>query len=231
MHFSALFMVKKTQLILFSLIAVASISQVFATSSIQIASSKSAMSATTLVSKSTKPLWVELSAQQKLAIAPLSPEWDRMDETQKKKWLKIANKYPAMKPDEQARVQERIRAWVKLSPEQRMQARENFARTTQIKPEQKSAQWQQYQQLSDEQKKQLANEVNRKKSITNIPPESQRNAKPLAPIRVGPALTTKPAQKPIPIQPLQVTQPATSLASPVAPLTTSNSAASQAVAK
>lgn len=133
-----------------------------------------------------KPLWITLTPQHKLTLAPLASEWDKMDEIHKKKWLEIANKYAAMKPDEQARVQERMHAWVKLTPEQRMQARENFARTKQIKPEQKSAQWQEYQQLSNEQKKQLASEASKKKSITNLPPESQRNVKPLAPIKTGP---------------------------------------------
>jgi tRNA nucleotidyltransferase/poly(A) polymerase len=142
---------------------------------------------------SAKPIWAALTPQQKLALAPLAPEWDKMDEIRKKKWLEIANKYAAMKPDEQARVQERMQTWMKLTPEQRMQVRENFARSKQIKPEQKSAQWQEYQQLSEEQKTQFANEANKKKSITNLPPESQRNIKPLAPIKTGP--------KPIPATP------------------------------
>lgn len=133
-----------------------------------------------------KPLWVTLTPQQKLTLASLASEWDKMDEIHKKKWLEIANKYASMKSDEQSRVQERMQAWVKLTPEQRMQARENFTRTKQIKPEQKSAQWQEYQQLSDEQKKQLANDASKKKSVTNLPPESQRNVKPLAPIKTGP---------------------------------------------
>jgi hypothetical protein len=91
---------------------------------------------------------------------------------------------------------------MKLTPEQRMQARENFARTTQIKPEQKSAQWQQYQQLSDDQKKQLANEASKKKSVTNLPPESQRNTKPLAPIKTGPKPITATSQSQY-VQPVQ----------------------------
>ena len=106
-----------------------------------------------------------------------------MEPLRRKKWLEISNKYATMKPDEQARVHERMRSWVKLTPEQRTEVRENFAKTTQIKPERKSAQWQQYQQLSEEQKKQLADEASKKKSLTNIPPESQRQMKPLAPIR------------------------------------------------
>lgn len=231
MRFPALNLNIKLHFFLFPLL-VAGTTMVLATNSAPTTTAQQqkspAQNSNTAVSK---PLWASLSAQQKLALAPLSLEWDKIDEVRKKKWLEIAAKYPSMKPDEQTRVQQRIRDWVKLSPEQRMQARENFAQTTQIKPEQKSVQWQQYQQLSEDQKKQLANEINTKKSITNIPSESQRVVKPLAPIRVGPPVITKPNPKPVP--------PPASIAEPVsigdqnpssAPPTNSTSA-SQAVAK
>ena len=178
---------------------------------------------------SAKPLWATLTAQQKLALTPLAPEWDKLDEIRKKKWLEIANKYASMKPDEQARVQERMQTWMKLTPEQRMQVRENFARSKQIKPEQKSAQWQEYQQLSEEQKAQLATEAGKKKSVTNLPPESQRNIKPLAPIKTGP----KPIPAPTPTQAIQAApaNPTPSAIAPIAPATTPASANLQAPAQ
>ena len=192
MRFSTLFVSTKLQYLIYLL--------VFGAFSLAIAAeiapkvvSAPIVSTHTASTVNTKPLWATLTPQQKLALAPLKPEWDKLDEIQKKKWLEIANKYASMKPDEQARVQERMQAWMKLTPEQRMQVRENYARSKQIKPEQKSAQWQEYQQLSEEQKTQLANEAGKKKSITNLPPESQRNVKPLAPIKTGP--------KPLPAQP------------------------------
>jgi hypothetical protein len=229
----------KIKVSILSLAALASASLVFASGSTSIANSLPATSPTTkpmaAMATQSAPLWATLTAQQKLALAPLSGEWDKMDATRKKKWLEIANKYPSMKPDEQVRVQERIRDWVKLSPEQRMQVRENFAKTTKINPEQKSAQWQQYQQLSEEQKKQLASEAGTKKSITNLPPESQRNIQPLAPIRVGPPVP-KPSPKPVPapkpvaeaIPPVDPAQLAP-LTPPVAPII--NTTASQAAVK
>ncbi|MFZ6730768.1 DUF3106 domain-containing protein [Undibacterium sp. Ji42W] len=156
-----------------------------------------------------KPLWTELSAAQKQALAPLSPEWDKMSELGKKKWLGIADRYATMKPDEQARLQERMRDWVKLTPEQRMAARENYAKSTQLKPEHKSAQWQQYQQLSEQEKKRLADENQKKKSVTNLPSESVKNPKILAPIKVGPTPSTSsvPAVK-------VITPPAAAIAAP-----------------
>jgi hypothetical protein len=70
-----------------------------------------------------------------------------------KKWLEIAGRYATLKPEEQARLQERMRDWLKLTPEQRMAARENFAKTKQISPEKKNEQWQKYQQLTEEEKR------------------------------------------------------------------------------
>ena len=151
----------------------------------------SATAASKILATNPNPSWAALTSQQKNALSPLAAEWDKMGELRKKKWLGIADKYAAMKPEEQTRLHERMSAWVKLTPEQRMDARENFTRTTQINPEQKSARWQQYQQLTEEQKKQLAAEANHKKSITNLPPPSQRAVKPLAPIKLGPVTTPK----------------------------------------
>nr|WP_315484733.1 DUF3106 domain-containing protein [uncultured Undibacterium sp.] len=133
-----------------------------------------------------KTNWLDLSAEQKAALAPLAKEWDKMDDLRKKKWLGIANKYANMKPEEQHRVQERVQAWVKMTPEQRMAVRENFANTAKKSPEQKSAQWQQYQQLSEDEKVKLANEAKTKKTITTIQPESKRSSPILAPLKKGP---------------------------------------------
>ncbi|MCX7219359.1 MAG: DUF3106 domain-containing protein [Burkholderiales bacterium] len=237
MRFPALNLSIQLQLFLFSLL-VAGTSTVLATNGLPAATALQKPTTPNSTTVASKPLWASLSPQQKLALSPLSAEWDKIDEVRKKKWLEIAAKYPNMKPDEQTRVQERIRDWVKLSPEQRMQARENFAQTTQIKPEQKSAQWQQYQQLSEEQKKQLANEVSSKKSITNIPSESQRVVKPLAPIRVGPPPTTKPSPKPVPspvatpiVETASTGEQSTPASTPTPPATTNSAAASQAASK
>lgn len=134
----------------------------------------------------TKTNWQSLSTEQKTALAPLASEWDKMDAVRQKKWLGVANKYSNMKPEEQQRVQERVQAWGKMTPEQRMAVRENFANTTKKTAEQKSAQWQQYQQLSDEEKQKLANEAKVKKTITTIQPESKRITPPIAPLKKGP---------------------------------------------
>ncbi|KRB84587.1 DUF3106 domain-containing protein [Noviherbaspirillum sp. Root189] len=132
-----------------------------------------------------KPLWAELNPAQQQALAPLAGEWDKMDGFRKKKWLAIGNKYASMKPDEQQRVQERMRDWVKLTPEQRRIARESYARAKKLGPDKKSEEWERYQQLPDEQKKKLAEAAASRKKVTTLPSPSAQSAtsKTIPPIK------------------------------------------------
>ncbi len=136
-----------------------------------------------------KPLWNSLTRPQQVALEPLKVEWDRMEAVRKQKWLEIANRFSSMKPDEQARVHERMRDWVKMTPEERRVVRENYTRTKKIDPGQKSQQWEQYQQLPEEQKKQLAAEAasaRAKKQVANLPTTAQSKIKTVAPIKRSP---------------------------------------------
>jgi hypothetical protein len=132
-----------------------------------------------------KPLWAGLTPAQKVALAPIADEWDQANGVRKKKWLEIANRFASMKPDEQARVHARMRELFKMSPEERQVVRENYTRAKKIDPTHKSEQWEKYQQLPEEKKKQLAEEAasaRTKKQVANLPSASQSSAKPVAPI-------------------------------------------------
>lgn len=102
------------------------------------------------------PNWSELTIVQQRILAPLAPEWNGMPELARKKWLQIAHAYPKYTPAQQQRLQTRMVDWMKLTPEQRHRARENFQTTKSVPVQKKSEAWQRYQQLSDEQKKELA---------------------------------------------------------------------------
>jgi hypothetical protein len=135
-----------------------------------------------------RPLWAELTPAQQQALAPLAGEWDKMDGFRKKKWLAIGNKYASMKPDEQQRVQERMRDWVKLTPEQRRIARESYTRARKLGADKKSEEWERYQQLPDEQKKKLAETAASRKKVTTLPSPSAQGAasKTIPPIKSAP---------------------------------------------
>jgi hypothetical protein len=124
-----------------------------------------------------RPRWAELTPAQQLALQPLAAEWDRIDGPRKKKWLEIGSKFGNLKPDQQARLQERMREWAKLTPAQRRVARESYSRTKKLNSSEKSAEWQHYQQLPEDQKKKLAEEASVKKRVANLPPASQQKPK------------------------------------------------------
>lgn len=135
-----------------------------------------------------KPLWIDLTPSQRQALAPLAGEWDSLDSFRKNKWLAISNRFAAMKPEEQQRMQERMRDWVNLTPEQRRLARESYVRSRKLNADQKSAQWEQYQQLPEEEKKKLAADAAAKKKVATLPaPAAQgAQARPLPPIKATP---------------------------------------------
>ena len=140
-----------------------------------------------------KPLWASLTPSQKIALAPIADEWDQADGVRKLKWLDIANRFASMKPDEQARVHARMRDLFKMTPEERRVVRENFTRAKKIGPTQKSEEWEKYQQLPEEKKKQLADEAaseRAKKQVANLPSASQSSVKTVAPIKRTPPVGT-----------------------------------------
>ncbi|MEG1053834.1 MAG: DUF3106 domain-containing protein, partial [Janthinobacterium sp.] len=87
------------------------------------------------------------------------------------------------------------RVWVKLTPAQRSLVRENYARTKKIDPGQKSAQWEQYQQLPEEQKKKLATELVPKKPLGKVPAINSTTSKPAA--ILPPVTPAAPAAAPV----------------------------------
>jgi hypothetical protein len=151
----------------------------------------------TKVAGNAAPVWDELTAVQQHVLAPLATDWNKLNPTARKKWLDISGRYVAMTPAEQERLQTRMRGWVTLTPEQRRIARENYARANQLDTEQRALRWQQYQQLSEQQKKELAEQATPShKRVTTMPPATLAKSKPAAPVKSAsrqPAEQTAPA--------------------------------------
>ena len=122
-----------------------------------------------------KPTWSELTPAQQHALSPLAGEWKKMEFNSKEKWLVIGNKFAAMSPAEQERMQDRMRDWVKLTPVQRRSVRESYTRAKKLDADKKSAQWKEYQQLSDEQKKKLS-QAKLPKHVAALPPTQAKAA-------------------------------------------------------
>jgi Protein of unknown function (DUF3106) len=104
------------------------------------------------------PSWAELTTEQQQVLAPLAVDWDKLEPQRKRKWLGIAKRYPAMKPDAQANVQRRMQAWVKLTPAERQAARERYKKMEKLPPEKKRAlaqKWDEYNRLPEQERRKL----------------------------------------------------------------------------
>lgn len=105
-----------------------------------------------------QPKWSELTVQQKTVLAPLSDDWDSLEYHRQKKWLGIVERFPAMTPQEQRRIQIQMQEWGKLSDDEREQARENYISTKQLPIEKKrelKKKWEEYSNLPEEERARL----------------------------------------------------------------------------
>jgi hypothetical protein len=103
-------------------------------------------------------------------LAPLKDDWPNLEGSRKRKWIGIANSYPGMQPEEQARIQRRMRDWAALSREERDAAREFYREIEKLPPDKKQAireKWEEYQQLPEEKRRELSAAPPRK---TETPP-------------------------------------------------------------
>jgi hypothetical protein len=100
--------------------------------------------------------WNTLSEDQRSVLAPLEEDWGSLSLSRQKKWVEVANFYPKMEEADRITLQSRMSAWAGLSTKERQRARDNYLRTLKISPEKKAAAWENYQQLTDEEKKLLA---------------------------------------------------------------------------
>lgn len=96
--------------------------------------------------------WQQLNPQQKQLLAELAAQWDQQPDRLRNGLVKVANKYPKMKPDEQERVRRRITHWANLTPAQREAARARFKHIKKQPPEKQKEVKQKWEQYKAEQK-------------------------------------------------------------------------------
>lgn len=114
------------------------------------------------------PLWKGLTTQQQQVLAPLAAEWDGYTARGRKRLVALADRYPKLKPDEQARVAVRLKAWASLSRQERDKARENFRKVRKLPPE-KQAEVKQKLQAERDAKKRHEAQVHPGKHLA-VPP-------------------------------------------------------------
>ncbi len=100
--------------------------------------------------------WQQLKPHEKAALAPLAVPWGDLTEAQRSKWLTIAQQFDKLSTSEQQTMQARMKEWVALSPVQRNQARLNFNTLQSLSKDEKKSRWDEYQALSEEEKRKLS---------------------------------------------------------------------------
>jgi len=106
--------------------------------------------------RATKPYWSELTAEQQQALQPLASHWHTLNAGHKRKWLALSRNYANMSADDRTTLHSRMIEWAALSNQQRAQARLNFAEVKRVPADERKAKWEQYQALSEEEKRRLA---------------------------------------------------------------------------
>ncbi|MHB1233129.1 MAG: DUF3106 domain-containing protein [Burkholderiales bacterium] len=94
------------------------------------------------------PTWEQLTPQQKQLLSALEAQWNQETDRLRNSLVRVANKYPKMKPAEQERVRRRIARWASLTPEQRKAARERYKKIKKQPPEKQKEvkkKWEHYQ--------------------------------------------------------------------------------------
>lgn len=102
--------------------------------------------------ESKAPSWQQLNAAQKQLLSELAPQWDQQPDRLRNGLVKVANKYPKMKPEEQERVRRRITRWASLTPEQREAARRRFQQIKKQPPEKQKEVKKKWEKYKAEQK-------------------------------------------------------------------------------
>lgn len=128
--------------------------------------------------------WGDLDSAQQNALHPLQSKWAELSDIQRRKWIAIVKNFPKLRPDEQAKLQERMSAWAALNPQDRERARENFANSKASAPSTKTGSWEEYRALPQEERDKLAFQNNKKR------PSAAKSPKPTPNSSAGEAPTT-----------------------------------------
>lgn len=133
------------------------------------------------------PKFSTLSVDEQAALRPLEKDWAGISADRKQKWRVLAARFPKMPADERARIQTRMAEWAQMSPEQRGKVRLQFQEANKSSPQNRQAQWQAYQALPADQKRELAT-----KGAASAPSSSPPAAQVKSNIVANPALAAPP---------------------------------------
>lgn len=124
--------------------------------------------------------WNDLDPARRSALSPLRVEWPRLDESQRLRWLDVADQFPSLSPESRSRLQSRMADWARLTPAQRLDARERYRQAQQIDPAERRARWEQFQALPPDERQRWSERSGQRQRSATSPP-----AAPADPARPG----------------------------------------------
>lgn len=134
--------------------------------------------------------WSRLSAGDQAILAPLKDDWAELSADQRLKWLELSLRFPSMAVDEQQRVQDRMAQWARMTPAERGAARLNFQEIRQFSAKERLEQWEAYQGLAPQERKDLAIKAQAAVQSPAVPKRSESSAPvPKSSVAMGDALT------------------------------------------
>ena len=102
------------------------------------------------------PSWAKLTASQREALAPLESLWGDFEAHRKQKWIRIADRFHMLSPEQRLLAQARMQEWVSMPAIDRRQARAVFDGVKEIIPEDvRIMKWNEYQKLSAKERARL----------------------------------------------------------------------------
>jgi hypothetical protein len=103
-------------------------------------------------------LWIELTPEQQMALAPLAAQWPQLNVEQQRNWMAVSHHYARMSPRQRQVLQDRMTAWAALTPSQRNQARFDFntIKSSRLSDEERRAKWEEYSNLPQAERERLA---------------------------------------------------------------------------
>lgn len=93
------------------------------------------------------PSWAELTAAQRIALAPLVSAWPQLELARKQKWIALSANFASLSDKEQALLHSRMRDWASLSANERTLARLNFSGVRDLSAAERLERWEAYQAL------------------------------------------------------------------------------------
>ncbi|WP_158291731.1 DUF3106 domain-containing protein [Lampropedia puyangensis] len=153
----------------------------------------------------TRPIWGDLSDDEKLTLAGLEAIWPFISNAEKRRWLSIAKRASEMSEFDRSRLSLNITNWANFNENQRQALRQQYRQWDDSDVSELNQAWQNFRALAPDVRQQLAKAAQKASAPPRQPARRNNLVRIPAANQVTPGLSNLPK---IPLQPVQFTSPA-----------------------